>query len=159
MVNSALQTPPVRRFRALHGAILVVVAGSTMVGCSDGRPERVPVSGVVRIDGQPLTSGSVVFNPEKGRRAVGELDGDGRFKLGTFDTGDGCIPGKFAVTVHSTEDLPGNKVRYNTPKKYENPATSGLSQTIDGATSDLAIELKWDDGHTAPFVEQLNGGE
>ena len=51
------------RFASLLFLILpLVVAG----GCGDGRGVRIPISGVVTVDGQPLQHGSVTFNPIKG---------------------------------------------------------------------------------------------
>src|SRR2546423_15364544 len=35
--------------------IVLIGALAACVGCGDGRPARVPVSGIVLIDGQPLT--------------------------------------------------------------------------------------------------------
>lgn len=51
-------------------------------GCGDGRPERVPISGQVLLDGQPLTYGYVRFVPEGARASGGGLDENGRFVLG-----------------------------------------------------------------------------
>jgi len=73
------------------------------VGCgNDGRPRRVPVTGTITYNGQPVPGGDVVFVPadiSKGFRARGEANERGQFKLTTFDEGDGAIPGEYKVTV------------------------------------------------------------
>ncbi|QDT00957.1 hypothetical protein HG15A2_42990 [Adhaeretor mobilis] len=52
-------------------ALAVVLTLGLLSGCGDGRPERVAVSGVVLIDGKPLTHGSVLFVPGQGRPGGG----------------------------------------------------------------------------------------
>jgi hypothetical protein len=141
-----------------HLFLLLGLCLSMLTGCGDDRPSRVPVSGKVTIDGQPVTSGSVSFQPQLGRVAGGQLDEQGRFTLTTFDKGDGCVPGKHAVTVHSTEQLNGNTIRWNVPKKYKNKSTSGLEVTVDGPTDNLEIELTWD-GKKGPLLEKMERSE
>ena len=122
------------------------------VGCGDGRPQRVPVSGKVLIDGAPLTRGALRFNPAEGRVATGAIGADGTFELMTYEPGDGVVTGTHAVTVHASEELNDGSVRWFVPKKYHHAATSGLSQTIEGPTNDVVIELTWD-GKPGPYVE------
>jgi hypothetical protein len=131
---------------------------AALLGCGDGRPARVPVSGKVVIDGKPLTLGAVRFTPEQGRQATGEIQRDGSFTLTTFDPNDGVVTGTHVVTVHAREDLGGTKVRWNTPKKYNDAAQSGLTQKIDGPTDSLVIELTWG-GKPGPIVENSRSRE
>ena len=63
-------TLPVRRARLTAGAALAVVF-LALAGCGDGGPKIVPVSGIVLIDGQPLTYGHVQVIPEGWRPASG----------------------------------------------------------------------------------------
>lgn len=124
------------------------------VGCGDGRPTRVPVSGKVLIDGQPLTYGAVRFNPTEGRVATGAIGPDGTFTLGTYELGDGVAVGTHAVTILAAEELEGSAIRWHVPKKYQQASTSELTQTIDGPTDAVVIELTWD-GQKGPFVEKI----
>lgn len=142
--------------RTLLRAILVAVLTLPgLVACSDGLPERVPVSGRVTIDGKPLTVGSVRFLPPSGRPAVGEVDAEGRFVLTTFGEDDGCVLGTHQVTVHALEALGGNAQRWNVPKKYATPETSGLTESIGGPRDDVLIELSWNGG--GPVIERFEG--
>lgn len=140
--------------RAVSLGLFLLLGASciTFSGCGDGRPKRVPVSGQVLIDGKPLTWGFVRLLPENGRPATGEIGPDGRFTLTTFEDGDGAVLGTHDVIVLANEQLSETTRRWHAPKKYTNAATSGLTQTIDGPTDSLVINLTWDGGH--PFTER-----
>src|SRR3954452_6742255 len=56
-----------RRPHARLGLLLAAAA----VGCSDGWPKLVPVSGTVTLDGKPLAFKSVYFHPEPGTPGTG----------------------------------------------------------------------------------------
>jgi hypothetical protein len=130
---------------------LLIGLSPLTVGCSDGRPERVPVSGVVKIDGVPLTQGSITFLPTKGRVSFGQLDDQGRFELMTYEPGDGAPLGMSKVAVAGRESLSETQARWLAPKKYSEHATSELEVDITGPTDDLVIDLTWDGGK--PFIE------
>jgi hypothetical protein len=127
------------------------------VGCSDGRPKRVPVAGRVLIDGKPLTTGSVFFIPANDRAATGQIDSEGRFKLTTFEENDGCVCGKHRVTVNGSQSKGSDAFLWLAPPKYKDPNKSGLDVEITGPTDNLEIKLTWDGGK--PFVENLLSGE
>jgi hypothetical protein len=82
---------------AMLGVMLFVL----LPGCSDGRPRRVPVSGQVLVDGKPLAFGFVRLIPHKGRPASGQVDKEGRFRLTTYTSNDGCTLGTHAVEITS----------------------------------------------------------
>ncbi|MGI9429121.1 MAG: hypothetical protein ACR2NM_10715 [Bythopirellula sp.] len=122
-----------------------------MLGCDDGRPDRVKVSGKVLIDGEPLTQGIVQFVPDGARPAAGKLDQDGRFTLTCYDGGDGVVLGTHKVMIAAKEVLGESKVRWLAPPKYADFRNSGLSYEISEPTDDLVIELTWNGGK--PFVQ------
>ena len=146
---------PVGRWCIVSGQSLNLIAAAfvfvALVGCGDGRPSRVPVSGRVLIDGKPLTLGSVQFMPSNARASYSTLDNEGRFSLTCFDTNDGVVPGPVTVVINAAEPLSDTQTRWHAPKKYADYRTSGLTQEITGATEDLTINITWDGG--APFVE------
>jgi hypothetical protein len=139
--------------RLAFGLAAVSTCVLATVGCSDGRPERVPVSGTVLIDGKPLTKGSIMVIPSGQRPAGGSIGPDGRFMLSCYEINDGVVPGTHAVTVQATEHISERETRWLTPKKYGDAKASGLTVTIDGPTDDLKIELTWDGKQ--PFVERM----
>jgi len=130
-----------------------ICAVLSLAGCGDGRPARVPVSGTVVIDGQPLTCGSISFIQSGTRPAAGPIGSDGRFTLTCFEAGDGAIPGHYRVAVAGLEPVNERTNRWHAPKRYSDPSTSGIEVEITEPIEDLKIEITWDGGK--PFVERL----
>lgn len=137
-----------------RSCLLLTLTTLTLFGCGDGRPERVPVSGVVLIDGKPLTHGFIQVAPEGHRAAHGDIGKDGTFKLTTFDANDGCVPGKHKIAIIATESIDAKSQRWHAPKQYMSAATSGLEIEVkaDGP-NELKVELTWNGGK--PFVEKF----
>jgi hypothetical protein len=130
------------------------------LGCGDGRPSRLPVSGKVLIDGAPATRGSLAFYPKtgQGRPSSAAIKSDGSFSVFTFEEHDGIPPGTYEVTALAMETIGPEgeeKIRYHLPKKYGNRSTAGITKTIDAPTDSMLIELSWD-GVRGPVVESAN---
>lgn len=136
------------------------MAVASLIGCRGDRPNIVPVSGQVLIDGRPLSYGVVQFTPHGSRSSYGNLDRDGRFRLTCRDTNDGAVVGQHAVTVNGAEVLVSNnkltKQRWHAPKKYADSATAGLIQEIAGPKDDVEIKISWEGGE--PFEETIHIG-
>jgi hypothetical protein len=131
---------------------LLVCAAITLAGCGDGRPERVPVSGTVLIDGQPLTRGYVKFVPADGRPSLGKLGDDGKFALTCFDGGDGAIPGTHRVQVSANRIISANKIEWYAPRKYADFRTSEIEIQVVEPVDNLTIELT-SGGRKMPYIE------
>ncbi len=140
---------PIRLFSIVCALLFL----SAVVGCGDGRPTRVPVSGHVLIDGKPLTHGYVQFAPADSRASTGGFDVDGRFVLTCFEMGDGAVTGKHKIAVMAQEAIGQETIKWHAPKKYANAATSGLEREITGPTDSIKIELTWG-GEKGPIVER-----
>jgi len=136
--------------RAVITSLILILSG----GCGDGRPQLVPVSGRVLIDGQPVECGNIRFTPKDYRAASGKLGAGGRFELTTYEAGDGCIPGKHAVTVNAREIISPDSIRWHAPKKYCDLQTADLEIEIEEPTDSVEIELTWAGGK--PFVETVD---
>jgi hypothetical protein len=121
---------------------LAALVGLSCWGCgaSTGAPAgmTVPVKGKVTYKGQPLTQGSVVFEPDGGREANGEIQPDGTFVLTTFRIGDGAVPGVHRVGV--TGSLKGGKSPI--PVKYRSPSSSKLEVEVSAGKTDYALDIK-----------------
>ena len=148
------------RFASLLFLILpLVVAG----GCGDGRGVRIPISGVVTVDGQPLQHGSVTFNPIKGaeqkekqRAGGGSLNAEGKFQVSSFTANDGLMVGKYEVSVLALEPLGPNSQKWHAPQKYSNFKTSGLTYEITPETESIEFKLTWEgEDPSEPYVEEL----
>lgn len=112
-------------------------------GC-DSRPKRVPISGTVYIDGQPVKGGEIRLIPDHARPAQAEIDKDGRFTLFTFDyqKPDGAVLGEHRVEIRAAEKIPGG-IRWTIPKKYGNAATSGKTLKVEKPDNNVRIDLTW----------------
>lgn len=137
--------------------MLPLLCPLVLVGCGPSRPETVPVSGHVTLNGQPVEGATVMFSPEaEGRPATGTTDADGRFTLKTFEAGDGALPGVHSVTVTKVESSgvqadrdglsgeiePGGiQQRWVVPRKYAKPDTSGLSVEVESGMQPVELQL------------------
>ena len=139
--------------RVLCGAALVAALVG-LAGCGDGGPKIVPVSGVVTIDGQPLTYGHIQVSPTGWRPASSRIGADGKFMLTTNVSGDGVAVGTHQVVILAAEALNPEATKWHAPKKYADFKTANLTLTVTGPTTDAKIELKWDKGGKA-FIEKM----
>ena len=140
-----------------HGpfmACLLLAAGAAaLAGCSNSGPTMARATGVVRLDGKPLSSGRVTFWPAAGRSASGWIEADGSFTLGTFNDADGATIGRHKVTVTAAKKQPTGPPDFDRdgpprgwprspiPARYSNPEASGLEFEIAPGTNRFAIEL------------------
>jgi hypothetical protein len=90
------------------------LACALLSGC--GGPKVAQVTGRVIYGGKPVTGGKIMFYPESGRMALGNIGLDGRYKLTTFQPGDGALVGLHRVAIEATRVGPGS---YETPKTIE----------------------------------------
>jgi hypothetical protein len=89
------------RTRGVH---LVALLAVVMTGC--GGKGTTPVQGVVTLEGTPVAGATVLFMPDsqdEGRPASGFTLPDGTFRLTTYRTDDGALPGPYRVLVQKTE--------------------------------------------------------
>lgn len=147
----------VGRARLTAGVALVAIL-VVLTGC-DGSPKVVPVSGIVIIDGQPLTYGYIQVLPTGYRPASGRIGSDGRFTLTTTVSGDGCAVGTHTVVILASESIGPKETKWHAPEKYADSNTSNLTVTITQATDDLKIELKGDGNKPPPKVSGEGGTE
>lgn len=140
-------------YKRVYLSVLLLALAGGIVGCSDGRPERVPVSGQVFIDGEPLTMGNIKFVPQNARPSAGKIDKNGHFILTCYDGNDGAVRGVHRVQVSANEIISDSKIRWFAPRKYADFRTSDITIEIDEPTDSLVIELAWE-GRKGPYVEK-----
>jgi hypothetical protein len=131
--------------------VLILTLPGVFVGC-DNRPTRVPVSGVVTIDGKPLDRGNIKFVPKNGRPSAGSIEPDGRFSLTCYDGNDGALLGTHRVQVAANRIISDSKIEWYAPPKYADFRTSEISVEVTEPVDDLKIELS-SEGRKLPFVE------
>lgn len=59
---------------------------------------KVPVGGVVTIQGKPVAKVTVTFLPQQGGSGVGETDENGKYSLQSYST-PGLLPGEYKVAI------------------------------------------------------------
>ena len=83
---------------------LAAGVAAALFGCGGSGYQVVSARGTVLCNGEPVTSGSIIFTPiaeagqmEPGKPATAGVDVDGTFVLRTYDKADGAIVGKHRV--------------------------------------------------------------
>jgi hypothetical protein len=140
-----------------------------LLGCSQSnRTKTYPVRGTVTYRGKPVSDASVEFlAPGASRPATGVTDGNGRFRLTTFEPDDGAIVGAHVVTVIKIGSQPPaatnpgqgdndpaaiekamaqsalqqRKARSELPAKYADRRTSDLHVEVAAHESQVEIKL------------------
>lgn len=119
-------------------------------------PARVPVSGAVTLDGQPVEGANVVFATDRAGKAYNAMavtDAQGRFRLQTFRPQDGAVPGTHRVQIAKSTfsdppaDLPPEASftpveTSQLPKRYRDAKTSGLTAEVaEQGPNEFVFEL------------------
>jgi hypothetical protein len=144
--------------------LLMIVGPIVLPGCfGESEPEEIqtvfPVSGVVTLDGKPLTSASVQFHPQAAGSAqsvyFGTTDMEGKYELTSPRGTPGCEAGTYTVTISKFAQRDGSPLPADAqaedfaalgvehmPPKYNDPALSELRAVVpQGGKSDLNFPL------------------
>lgn len=128
-----------RRMKIAIPLLLAIFAG-----CGQSGPEVAPVSGRVTLDGRPLPSADVSFQPDGAQRASsGRTDADGRYHL-MFKRGQpGALAGEHTVRISISRELVSNPphipARYDTQSELRREVKAGEENVFD---FDLTTEEK-----------------
>jgi hypothetical protein len=111
----------------------------------------VPVSGTVTLDGGKVPGpGFIYFNTTAAaagfpaRPGTAEFDADGRYTATTFATGDGLLPGAYALRVDCWKTPPnmeGKPVDSFLPPKFQDAKKSGLTLTVDPDSPPITFDV------------------
>jgi hypothetical protein len=133
--------------------LCLAVVLPTLSACSSGPEPTYPVQGVVKVDGEPLEGGSILFEPVqagatgKHHSARGTIDSTGHYTLSTFGEGDGAVAGRHHVMVFEKEvqvDDP-NLVRYTIiPDEYHTPETTPLVIEVKPESNEIDVPIERD---------------
>jgi hypothetical protein len=142
-----------------NGSWLVAICvGNALLGCATGcgnvdasLSHTVPVVGHVTFKGRPLTTGLVVFQPDRKKGNAlpheprGGIDEEGNYELAVNGT-KGAPPGWYRVTVIATEPFDPAKP-YVIPKtliplRYSDPKMSGFTVQVVENPATGAYDLK-----------------
>lgn len=93
--------------------IFIALMLATITGCNAdadyyGKVKLVDVSGVIKLDGQPVAGAVVVFEDLKsGLQSYAKTDSSGEYQLRFDSVKHGVIPGEKRVIVSTTLKIPG----------------------------------------------------
>ena len=131
--------------------IVLLFCTLMLVGCGGRDLEQVPVSGKVTLDGGAMPGpGTLFFTPVTPagdaplRPGTARFEADGSYQAGSFDPGDGLVPGTYNVAVHCWEVSPNMedvKAVSFIPEQYTNAATSGLTLEIPAGSSAMTKDF------------------
>ena len=119
----------------------------SLIGC--GSEFGATVTGVVKLDGKPITPGFVTFAPADSTAvpAGSDLDSSGRYELKT-NKKTGLAPGKYRVSIQAFRPptVPEGQRSFEpseplVPEKYLQVTTSGLEYTVEPGNNTIDIEL------------------
>lgn len=129
---------------------------ATLAGCSGGREPTYPVEGTVTLEGHSLAGSTILFRPAQGPVAIGKIDEQGHFRLGTYGDGDGAVAGEHAVRLlmpDKTFDVSPDELEFTTdfeklrheppfPPKYLAFETSGLTAVVKEGENHFEFDLE-----------------
>ena len=122
--------------------VILLLVCLALAGCFGGTTQViVPAKGRVTYKGKPLPYGQVMFQPESGEMARGEIQPDGTYVLSTFAPSDGATVGKNHVRITSN---PAQMPDIATAAKGEIATPKSILPKKFGAfgTSELVVEVK-----------------
>lgn len=143
-------------------ALLTIVVICVLVGCGNAPPsqfaEAVPATGIVRLDGKPLSNSMIAFIPKPGTKALesyGVTDEDGSFSLRQPRGGSGAVPGEYSVVINryvlrdgtpvelKPNEFPANQGAIESlPPKYSDPTKTSLSANVPEDGGEFEFDLK-----------------
>jgi hypothetical protein len=83
-----------------------------LLGCTEGETERVPISGKITLDNQPIDGGTILFLPqEKGKIKTGATIEEGQYIL---DEDEGPQAGQHRVEIYWAKKT-GRQIPSNDP--------------------------------------------
>ncbi len=124
-----------------------------IVGCGSG-DSRLPLSGTVTFNGQPLAFGEVVFRPEKGPEGSATIR-DGKFDT-TLESGRGITPGPNRLFVTGYESEPPSIADESVSFEISPPLFINFEMQADisGPTYDIVVPAE----ATNTAIQQSDGG-
>lgn len=122
-------------------------------GCSDGKPQRIPVQGKVIFEKMDTPqTGTVYFAPISSdtpglkRPAHALFDQSGTFSVTSFgkDSHDGLLPGKYKVYVEAFSVVPtleNPTPKSYVPKRYQDPKETPLMLEVPEKSGKISCEF------------------
>jgi hypothetical protein len=139
-----------------------VAIAAAFVGCN--RSTRLPVSGTVTVDGQPLAGGEIAFapaSPGQGNSAGAAIE-RGKYSI---SADKGLLPGDYKVLIHAfrgtgkkTWDGMGEPTAPESQKKYVEQLEQYVPTRYNEAT-ELTASIRPGKSNNVNFDLQIGGGK
>lgn len=131
--------------------LLIGLTFPILYGCGGATATHVPVKGKVMIGKKPLTTGLVIFQPDKSKgnefphAARGQIDEQGNYQLDSDAGKPGTPAGHYLVAIVATRKK-DPKDEYSEmvsliPTGYNDPKTSGMKVEVKADAKDGAYDL------------------
>lgn len=120
--------------------VLGVVWLLLFAGCGSDRPETVPVTGQVTLDGGAWPNqGIIIFTPVEPAKGLprrpgrAAFDREGNFTASSYDDGDGLVPGRYRAAIHCGEPIEDDTTPTvsHVPIKYQTAAQSDWEIVVE----------------------------
>jgi hypothetical protein len=138
--------PPLRQRIARAAALAALL--TALPGCGGDRLKTAPVKGTITYQDKPVPHGTVMFQPENGPAATGEI-ANGRYTLTTYKPGDGAVLGAHKVTIISLQDQSNRLPEHRNPLpppvvplRYSFADKSGLAAKVEDKPNVFDFHLK-----------------
>lgn len=126
----------------------LVILAVVVLGCGESDPlGRRPVSGKVTLGDQPLTQGTISFEPSGKGTSAGATITDGSYSIPATS---GLPPGKYVVRISSPT---GGLATPEAPGESDQLATEQIPEEFN-ARSDIKIDVVKDGQNTFDFFIQ-----
>lgn len=130
---------------------LLLLGTLILTSCNGNTLGTIPVTGQVKVDGQPVAGVSVMFYPTDtaNREVGGRTDASGRFSLTVAgaEVGSGAIPGEYIPTFTWEESVAEGMSEAEIQRKYPNSPPPNVNRLPEkygnrNATDVAPVEIK-----------------
>lgn len=109
-----------------------------VTGCGGPTGDRVPVSGEVTLDGQPLDRGSIEFHPDGEGTLTGGMIVDGTFEI---PAAQGAEPGNYSVRIFASGESVEGDPEAGPGPEAENQVAEELIPAKFNTETELTAEI------------------
>jgi hypothetical protein len=112
---------------------IVLFLFAVLAGCGTSGVQVAPVHGQIKLNGQPLATADVVFQPEGEQRpSMGRTDAEGRYELAYKRGEAGALVGKHTVKITVSREMvkhpPIIAARFNTQSELHCEVKPGQNE-------------------------------
>ncbi len=134
---------------------------AVLAGCGYRRPQRIPTTGTVRLDGKEVSGASLVFIPTGGgRMAMATSDEQGAFSVSSFGGNDGLPPGTYRIVVTKQALTAKAAKRADRLREQGSVGDDGKATAVEFEEQDYEnlLPLQYADPESTPLVIDISSG-